>query len=97
MNEQEIENLMMAWTHEFMTAAQLEGWDLWTCSDADSDVQVQRIDDPDEVPSGGTHLSSDAAAMVIVRTGAGEHHKAARKIISEHFPNEWQKIEQASV
>lgn len=93
---EEIETILAPWTPEFMDAAQREGWDLFTTSDSTSDVQVQRIDDPEELPSGAaTHLPSDAAAMCIVRGGTGAHHCVARQIISTHFPAEWDLMEKA--
>ena len=94
--EKEIEEILAPWTAEHMAAAQLEGWDLWTTtSDSQAQVQVQRIDDPNEVPAGGFHLGGDAQAMVGARTGTGAHHSAARKIIHDHFPEEWALTEKA--
>lgn len=93
---EEIEAILEPWTAAYMEAAQREGWDLITATD-DSPVQVQRIDDPEYLPSGvSTFLPSDAAAMIIVRTGAGEHHAVARKILQDHFPEEWLLVEAAA-
>ena len=89
----QIDAIMSAWTSEYSEAALAEGWDLFTTSDADSEVQVQRVDDSDELPYGAPYLAGDNVAMLIVRNGTGAHHVMARKIISEHFPAEWASIE----
>ncbi len=95
MTQDEIENILAPWTEAHMAAAQAEGWDLFTTSDSTSDVQVQRIDDPEElerISPGAHHLASDSVAMMMVRTGTGEHHRVARQIIATHFPAEWALI-----
>lgn len=96
MNYMQIEEIMKGWTAAHATAALAEGWDLFTTTDADSDVQVQRIDDPDELADGVVHLASDAAALALVYRGAGAHHAAAREIIKAHFPNEWISMQKAA-
>ena len=64
-----IEDIMEAWTSAHQEAALREGWDLFTATEG-SPVQVQRIDDPEELPSGiATHLPNDETAMMMVRTG----------------------------
>lgn len=93
-----IEDIMAPWTSAHQDAAWREGWDLFTATEG-SEVQVQRIDDPevleDESP-GATYLPSDEVAMVKVRTGTGEHHSVARKILYDHFPEEWALLEKAA-
>ena len=91
----EIEDILKPWTPEHIDAAWKEGWDLFTATEG-SEVQVQRIDDPEELPVGATYLSSDNEAMIKVRTGTGEHHSVARKIIHDHFPDEWALLEKAA-
>lgn len=93
-----IKDILAPWTAERMSAAQREGWDLFTTSDDDGAeiVQVQRIDDPEELPPDAPHLTDDAAAHLIVRTGTGAHHSVARKIIFDHFPAEWAMLEAAA-
>jgi hypothetical protein len=83
-----IDKIMKAWTNELQEAAVMEGWDLFTATDG-SPVQVQRFDDAEELPFGAHHLTCDAEAMMIVRTGTGPHHAVARKILHDHFPAEW--------
>ncbi len=91
-----VEEILSAWTPEHQDAALHEGWDLWTATEG-SEVQVQRIDDPEELPSGvSTYLPSDDAAMIIVRDGTLPHHKVAREILQAHFPNEWKLVEAAN-
>lgn len=94
-----IQEILKPWTFAFMDAAQREGWDLFTtCDDAGNDlIQVQRIDDPEDLPSGvATHLPSDDVAMMMVRTGTGDHHREARRILYDHFPAEWALLEAAA-
>jgi hypothetical protein len=93
--EEEILTALDPWTYELQGAAQREGWDLFTTTDSTSEVQVQRIDDPDELPPGGTHLASDQVALAYVRCGTGEHHRIARNIIHTHFPTEWENMQAA--
>lgn len=95
MNLAQIEEILKGWTPEYMDAAQREGWDLFTTTSEDGEpVQVQRIDDPEELPSGlATHLPNDDAAMAIVFAGTGAHHLAARAIIKEYFPKEWANVQ----
>jgi len=84
-----IEGILAPWTADLAAAAQAEGWDLFTTTDSTSDVQIQRIDDPEYLPAGAPHLSCDDAALVIVAAGTGKHHDVARRIIHDHFPVEW--------
>lgn len=91
----EIDVILKPWTAQLQEAAIREGWDLWTATSG-SQVQVQRFDDPHELPYGPeTHLPSDAAAMLIVRTGMEDHHQVARNILRTHFPDEWKLVELA--
>ncbi len=95
---EEIAATLAPWTQELMDAAWAEGWDLFTATGSTSDVQIQRIDDPDElerVCPGATHLASDDAAMVIVRCGTGEHHRIARQVLQEHYLLEFKLVEDA--
>ena len=97
MTHLEIEKILDAWTPEHADAAQREGWDLFTTTSDDGEpVQVQRIDDPEELPSGvATHLPSDCVALAIVFAGTGAHHLAARTIVKDHFPKEWANMQKA--
>lgn len=90
-----LDKILEPWTSEFQKAAVREGWDLFTATEG-SAVQVQRCDDPDEQPDGAMHLPDDETAHLIVRTGTGPHHSAARKIIHDHFPAEWALLEAAA-
>lgn len=77
-------------------AARREGWDLFQLNEHPQ-VQVQRIVDPEDLPSGiATHLPNDTVAKMMVRTGTGENHRAARQIIHEHFPEEWEALNAAA-
>jgi hypothetical protein len=86
MSYEEIEKALAPWTDEHQRAAQAEGWDLFTTTDSTSDVQVQRLDDPQYLPEGAPHLSCDDAAMVIMGIGTKPHHEVARRILYDHFP-----------
>jgi hypothetical protein len=87
--------ILAAWTDEHRAAARAEGWDLFATSGSTSKVQVQRIDDPEELGAGVTHLASDSVAWGMVRTGTGEHHRVARQIIQGHSPLEWEMMKDA--
>lgn len=86
---QEMAVVLDAWTPELCTAAQREGWDLSTAT-GNSPLQVQRTE---------SHLAFDAVAvaMGLVLNGTGEHHKVARKIIQDHFPEEWAIVQKHAV
>lgn len=93
-----IEQILAPWTDKHMAAAQAEGWDLFTTTDAETVVQLQRIDDPEElerIAPGAKHLPSDDYALAMVRCGTGEHHRVARQILHDHFPAEWANMERA--
>ena len=77
----------------FDIAAKREGWAIFDC---DGDLRICRLDDPQawEATLGflSPQLDDDCDAWLIVRTGTGEHHSNARKIISEQNPTEWRAI-----
>lgn len=67
-------------------AAAEEGWGIWTAvRDGEATAQVQRIDCPD---NGKAPLESDDVALVMVATGTGEHHAAARRLLARCNPAE---------
>lgn len=91
-----IKEIMKAWTPAFSEAAQREGWDLFTCTKG-SPVQVQTIADLDDQPEDAAHLDTDEEAMMMmVRTGTGDHHREARRIIYDNFPEEWALLDKAA-
>lgn len=87
-----IDDALAAWPGELAAAAQQEGWDLFDSYGDVREIRVERIDDPDEVPPGGTYLSSDSAAWKIVREGTASHHVKAREILQEASPDEWARV-----
>lgn len=87
-----IDDALAEWPGELAAAAQQEGWDLFDSYGDVREIRVERIDDADEVPPGGTHLSSDSAAWDIVRDGTAPHHVKAREILQEVSPAEWALI-----
>lgn len=95
-----IKEIMKTWTPAFSEAAQREGWDLFTDSTMqDNAVQVQRFDDQQElerISPGAPFLRDDAEAMMMVRTGTGDHHREARRIIYDNFPEEWALLDKAA-
>jgi hypothetical protein len=92
MNDQQIAEALSTWTAACVDAAQLEGWDLFdSCGDT-RQIRVERIDDTDELPLGGKHLSGDLEAWLIVREGTQPHHVVARAILCKYAPVEWALI-----
>lgn len=96
MTEAEILAAFKPWTHDLRMAALREGWDIFDSRGSDAGpIQVQRIDDPEDldfefkVP----YLENDDHAMLIVRTGTGEHHKVARQIIATHNPEDFERMD----
>ncbi len=88
------EEILELWAGQHQDAAAREGWYI---SDMYTTLQVQRIDNPGFLPAGiATHLPSDDVAMMMVCTGTGQHHAAARQIMHDHYPDEWARIEEAT-
>lgn len=99
MNIKSIEQIMAPWTAEHQKAAQREGWALAECESTEgtkcTPVQVEALYGR-AVPPGAYPLRSVNEARMIVRTGTGEHHSVARRIIHDHFPAEWALLEAAA-
>jgi hypothetical protein len=66
---------LLEWLREHGDTAAKEGWSLFECNaEGHDDVEVQRIDDPDE---GETGLAGDDVAFAIVSRADTPHSKAA--------------------
>lgn len=90
-----------AFTEEHAKAGFREGWLISQCFGSEyGEWQVQKIDDPadraDEFGEGIAELPDDNAAMLMVRTGTGEHHAAARAFIQAHNPIEWEFLQKVT-
>lgn len=97
MTDDEMVEAMSHWTSEMQEAALREGWDLWDSRGSISGpLQVQRIDDAElvteEVGFEVPYLESDDHAMLIVRTGTGEHHAMARHLVAKHNPEDFRRM-----
>lgn len=90
-----LEELQQLWTPNLSEAATLEGWFLYY--DALRDLlQVHCETDQELLAEGELLLFGDDQALLMVRTGTGEHHSVARKLIYTHYPAEWALMEKVA-
>ena len=84
----------------FLGYPQTNGWAFkegWGIFDADGELQLQRIDDPEDT---AVHFASDAEAMHFVvkqATAGSPMHKAVLDRFKRESPAEFQKIQEAGV